>query len=348
MKKVLIISAALVVLYFLGPVPKAPVYSNNMPVYTSPLTVLEDSLTSFEAQFPTKENNEAKIIWYGLQGEPTEYCVLYIHGYSASHMEGAPAHIDVASRYGANLLLVRLPEHGVHSEDPMLNYNADSLWESSKSGLALAQRLGKKVIVMSTSTGGTLSLKLAAEFPEDVFALINMSPNVNPKPWNAPLLNNHWGHQLAMLAMGGDFRTLHDLKEHPEYPKYWYHRYRVESLVNMQQLVETTMTEETFARVTSPSLTLVYYEDNLKNDEVIDVKKVFWMHENLGSKIKELGKLPGPKTHTIGSGIFSQDLPGVEREIFTFCEDQLGIIPIQKFDVNPGIPKGVNTLEAEI
>lgn len=328
MKKVLIGVAVLVVVYFLGPVPQPPVFATDMPVFTSSLLALEDSLHQFEKAFPTKENNEAQILWFNDVKQPTEYCIMYVHGYSASHMEGAPTHRDVANKYGANLLLLRLPEHGVISEDPMLNYNADSLWEATKSGLALAKRLGNKVIVMSTSTGGTLSLKLAAEYPDDIFALINMSPNVNPKPWNAPLLNNHWGHQLAMLAMGGDYRTLHNLLDHPEYTKYWYAKYRVESLVNMQQLVENTMTEETFEKVTCPTLTLVYYEDDLKNDDVIDVQKVFWMHNHLGSEIKELDKLPGPKTHTIGCGIFSQDVPGVEAEIFDFCETKLHMQPV--------------------
>ncbi|GAB5557576.1 MAG: hypothetical protein SchgKO_17890 [Schleiferiaceae bacterium] len=330
MKKVLIVVVVLVIVYFLGPVPQPPVFSSKMPVYNNTLAQLEDSLHRYEMAFPTKENNEAMIHWYDNKVEKTEYVIMYVHGYSASHMEGAPTHLDVAKKYGANLLLLRLPEHGVISENPMLNYNADSLWEATKSGLALAKKMGDKVIVMSTSTGGTLSIKLASEYPNDVFALINMSPNVNPKPWNAPLLNNHWGHQLAMLAMGGDFRTLHNLMEHPEYTKYWYAKYRVESLVNMQQLVEHSMTEETFEKVTCPSLTLVYYEDDLKNDEVIDVEKVFWMHDHLASEVKELDKLPGPKTHTIGCGIFSEDIEGVEAEIFDFCENKLHMTPVQQ------------------
>ncbi len=322
MKKLLFALAALVIIYFLGPKPAQPVYDVSTFHYSSSLSHLEDSLNWYESKFPVKPDNNSKIIWNDSVRQ-TEYCILYIHGYSASRKEGMPAHMDVAKRYGANLLLLRLPEHGVISENPMLNYNPDSLWESSKRGLALAQRLGKKVIVMSTSTGGTLSLKLASEFPHEIFALINLSPNVQPRDITAPLLNNHWGRTMAWIAMQGDFRIIHNLQDHPEYDKYWYSRYRIESLVNMQQLVETTMIEETFKKVIVPSITLVYFKNDEERDEVINVYDVFWMHEELASPIKKLVKLPNAQTHPIGSGIFSKDLRGVEQNIFDFCENEL-------------------------
>lgn len=322
MKKLVIILVVLVLAYFLGPKPEDPNYRTDFYSYSSSLQHLEDSLNEFETHYPVKPNNNSKIIWNDSIRQ-TEYCILYVHGYSASHVEGFPAHIDFAKRYGANLLLLRLPDHGIISENPMLNYNPDSLWESTKRGLALAQRLGKKVIVMSTSTGGTLSLKLASVFPEKIFALVNLSPNVHPQPFTAPLLNNHWGKTMAWIAMQGDFRILHNLKDHPEYDKYWYSKYRIESLVNMQQLVETTMTEETFKKITVPSLTLVYFKNDQERDDVIDVYDVFWMHEELSSPLKKLVKLPNAKTHPIGSSIFSKDLEGVEQNIFDFCDDEL-------------------------
>lgn len=334
MKKLLLAIAVLVVIYFLGPKPDQPVYSLSTFQYTSSLSHLEDSLKWFESKYPVKPDNDSKIIWNDSIRQ-TEYCILYIHGYSASHQEGMPAHRDVAKRYGANLLLLRLPEHGVISEDPMLNYNPDSLWECTKRGLALAHRLGKKVLVMSTSTGGTLSLKLASEYPDEIFALINLSPNVHPRPFTAPLLNNHWGRTMAWMAMRGDYRILHNLKDHPEYDKYWYSKYRIESLVNMQQLVETTMTEETFHKITVPSITLVYFKNDRERDEVIEVYDVFWMHDELTSSIKKLIKLPNAKTHPIGSGIFSKDLPGVEQNIFDFCENELHMKAVNTTISNP-------------
>jgi alpha-beta hydrolase superfamily lysophospholipase len=48
---------------------------------------------------------------------------------------------------------------------------------SSEVYALIAKKLGKKVIIMSTSTGGTLSLQLAAAFPE-IAGLVMYSPNI--------------------------------------------------------------------------------------------------------------------------------------------------------------------------
>ena len=60
---------------------------------------------------------------------------------------------------------------------------------------------GKKVILMSTSTGGTLSLKLAANFPE-IAGLILYSPNIEINNPSAFLLNDPWGLQIRTMLFG--------------------------------------------------------------------------------------------------------------------------------------------------
>ena len=54
---------------------------------------------------------------------------------------------------------------------------------------------------MATSTGGTLALKLAAEYP-DIAGLILLSPNIAINDANAWVFNNHWGLQVAKMVKG--------------------------------------------------------------------------------------------------------------------------------------------------
>ena len=49
--------------------------------------------------------------------------------------------------------------------------------------------------------GGTLALKLAAEFPE-IAGLVLLSPNISINDPNAWLLNNPWGLQIARMIKG--------------------------------------------------------------------------------------------------------------------------------------------------
>src|SRR5690606_4415203 len=100
--------------------------------------------------------------------------VVYLHGFSASEREGFPVHTEFAKKHGFNLFLARLDGHGLNTPEPLLDMTAQGLWKDAREALAIGKQLGDKVIVMGTSTGGTLALMLAAEYPADVEAVINM------------------------------------------------------------------------------------------------------------------------------------------------------------------------------
>ncbi len=206
-------------------------------------------------QHKLKPNNEARIVWFDSSKTKTEYSIVYLHGFSASQEEGRPIHTNIAKEFGCNLYLSRLAEHGIDTTEPMINLTADELWESAKQALQIGKQLGNKVILMSTSTGGTLALKLAADYPNDVYALILMSPNIAINNDKAYLLNNPWGLQIARAVTGSHYVTAKDSR--PIYKQYWYWHYPLESTVQLQELIETSMTNETFKKVKQPVLMLV-------------------------------------------------------------------------------------------
>ena len=163
---------------------------------------MEKYIANNESKHKLKPDNEARILWYNdSTKEKTEYAVVYLHGFSASQEEGDPVHYEFAKKFGCNLYLARLAEHGVDTTVPLANYTAEKSWRSAVEAYAIGKQLGRKIILMSTSTGGTLALKLCAEFP-DISANIMMSPNIAINDPNAWLLNNHWGLQIAHIIVG--------------------------------------------------------------------------------------------------------------------------------------------------
>ena len=183
MKKILLLVGitiiTLLIIYISGPKFPSPVLNNDLPQIQVSVTEVESYIKHAESNIKIKPDNESRIIWANdsLKNK-TGYCLLYLHGFSASWFEGEPVHRDFARRYGMNLYIPRLASHGVDTTDCLLNMTPDRLYESAKQALVLAHSLGEKVILMSTSTGGTLSLKLAAEFPHLVDGLILYSPNI--------------------------------------------------------------------------------------------------------------------------------------------------------------------------
>jgi pimeloyl-ACP methyl ester carboxylesterase len=232
----------------------------------------------------------------------------------------------MAKMFGCNLYLSRLAEHGIDTIDALANLTADKYWESAKEALAIGRQLGKKVILMGTSTGGTNALQLAATYPKDVVALILLSPNIAINDPNAWILNNHWGKQLANLILGSNYNTAKDKR--PLYKRYWNYKYRIEAAVALQEMLETTMLSETFKKITQPVLVLYYYKDEQHQDAIVKVSEMKKMFNELGTPLKKEVAIPNAGDHVIGSTFKSKDVAGVQKEIEQFMQQILHIRPV--------------------
>lgn len=167
LKILLAVVIVLIIVYLLGPKPATPVYNNVLPAVPAIDSGLEKYIADGEAKHSIKPNNEARIVWANDSAkQKTEYAIVYLHGFSASQEEGNPVHRNIAKQFGCNLYLSRLSQHGIDTVDALVNLTAENLWESAKQAYAIGKQLGNKVILMGTSTGGSLALQLAASYPE--------------------------------------------------------------------------------------------------------------------------------------------------------------------------------------
>ncbi len=326
-----VILLLLIVVYFLGPKPSVPAYTKELPAIPAEAKALENYIKTNEATHKLKPDNEARILWLNDSlKQQTEYAVVYLHGFSASQEEGDPVHYDFAQKFGCNLYLSRLDAHGVDTTEPLGNFTAKGIWNSAKEAYQIGKKLGKKVILLSTSTGGTLALKLAAEYP-DIAALILLSPNIAINDPNAWLLNNHWGLQIAQLVTG-KHRTVSDTTA--LYAQYWNNRYVTASLVQLEELLETTMKESTFRKVTQPALLLYYFKDEEHQDNVVKVPAMKRMFEQLGTpeNLKRQVAIPNAGDHVIGSYVKSKDVQAVEDECEKFA---IEILHLKRTGNNP-------------
>lgn len=324
LKRLGIFLIILIVLYFLGPQPSTPKYSNTLPDIPTDVSQLEKYIAAHESQHKLKPDNEARLVWFNdSTKEKTAYAVVYLHGFSASQEEGDPVHKEFAKKFGCNLYLTRLADHGIDTTDPLANFSAERIWNSALEAYAIGKQLGNKVILMSTSTGGTLALKLCAEFP-DIAANIMLSPNIAINDPNAWLLNNHWGLQIAQVITG-KHRVADDTTA--LYAQYWNNRYSTRSLVQLEELLESTMKESTFQKVKQPTLMLYYFKDEENQDKVVKVSAMKRMFGQLGTpeSLKRQVAIPNAANHVIGSPIKSKDVESVTNEIEKFAIEILNL-----------------------
>ena len=313
-----ILVVLIVTVYLLGPHPQKANLNADLPVIAS-VNNLDSLVLAGESLHKIKPNNEAKIIWADSNHVQTEYAIVYLHGFSASQMEGAPVHENIAKAFHCNLYLARLAEHGIDTTEDLMNLTAENYWESAKWAYAIGKQLGKKVILMSTSTGGSLSLALAATYPE-IAGLIMYSPNIEINNPAAFLLNDPWGLQIARFVKGGNYANVSF--KNTEYPKYWNTHYRLESTIALQNLLEASMTPENFAKINQPVLALYYYKDEQHKDPVVKVSAIQKMLTQISTP-KELKKgvaIPNAESHVLASPIVSKDILSVEAATKAFME----------------------------
>ena len=321
LKILLVIVVALAALYFLGPHPAKPVYTNILPEISDSGAALEGYVAKLESRHHLKLNNEAHIVWANDSlKNTTEYAIVYLHGFSASQEEGNPVHRNIAKAFGCNLYLARLAQHGIDTTDALYHFTAEELWETGKIAYAIGKKLGKKVILMGTSTGGTLALQLAAAYPE-IAGLVLYSPNIEINDPNAWLLNDPWGLQIARLVKKSNLNTA--ARGDSIYNQFWNHTYRLEATVQLEELLETTMLPTTFQQIKQPVLSLYYYKNEKEQDPVVKVSAIQKMMGQLGTaeNLKKSVAIPEAGNHVLASPIQSKDIQSVEKETGLFLRE---------------------------
>jgi pimeloyl-ACP methyl ester carboxylesterase len=315
-----------VLVYVLGPRFDKPVFDDKLPPIHLNIQNVKNYVDSIESVKKLRPDNQARIIWFNdsLRNK-TEYAVLYLSGFGACWYEGYPTHINFAKSIGANLYLSRLASHGIDTTEQLIDMYPATLYESAKQALIIAQALGNKVIVMSTSTGGTLALKLAADFPEMIHSLILLSPNIAINNPSAFLITKPWGLQIARkVGGGGNYRVLDPGSETEQ--KYWYKKERWESVLYLQQLIEATMTKEVFKKVKQPVFLGYYYKNEKEQDQTVKVSAMLEMFDQLGTpdSLKVKVAFPDAGDHVIGCSLLSKSYLDVEREVLKFAR-RIGI-----------------------
>jgi esterase/lipase len=325
-KWLLALPVLLIAAYLAGPSPSTPDLTPDLPKLPLQPDALDQYISLKESKHKLKPDNEARIVWAGEAKKKTPFSIVYLHGFSASQAEGEPLHRDIAKKFGFNLFLPRLAEHGIDTADALLNFTVDRYWQSGKEAYMIGKQLGEKVIVIGTSTGGSLALMLAAQYP-DIHSLILLSPNIAINDPNSWLLNNHWGLQIARSVLGSHYIQSKD--DRMLYKKYWYTKYRVEAAVQLEDLIENFMTAETFKKIKQPVLTLYYYKDEVHQDSVVRVDAMKTMMTQLGTenRFKFSRAMPEAGNHVIGSYIKSKDVEGVKTEIIRFMTEVLHLTP---------------------
>ncbi|HSF56106.1 MAG TPA: alpha/beta fold hydrolase [Algoriphagus sp.] len=312
----------LVIVYMLGPKIERQELVINFPEVPTRLNELSDYVRNREdTVIGLKPGNEAYIQWADSSNKAkTHYSIVYIHGFGASPMEGDPVHRFLASHFGANLFVTRLPEHGIKRENGMEYLSAQKLADAVGEAYQIGKSLGDSVIVVGTSMGGALTLLLASQQPE-IKAVVVYSPAIRDGGQKLEALFNPW-MKVLMEKTAMENKVIHQTRE-GEKKAYWSEDYHINGYVSLATLIYSEMNEETFAKIKQPLFLGYYYKSEEEQDFVVSVPKMLEMYSQLGTpdNLKKEMAFPKSGDHVIAASITSQDWQGVLFQTIDFLEN---------------------------
>ncbi|MEQ3709658.1 MAG: alpha/beta fold hydrolase [Tateyamaria sp.] len=298
---------AICALWVIGPYEDANLRPDQMTVGPD----LDAHFAQVEARFDDiTPGVQKQVIWAGDKGAQTDWVILYVHGFSATSKELRPVPDRLAEALGANLIFTRLAGHG--RDGAALATGSVQAWASDlDEGLQAARIAGRRVLIISTSTGGSLVAALAQDrdMMDRVAGLIFVSPNfgiANPLArflsWPAA---RYWLPPLA-----GKTRSFEPSNE--DHATYWTTEYPSVSVMPVAALIKVAKAVD-HADQTIPALFWFSNEDQVVRPEMTaDVARRWGAETMIVNPV--MGSMDDPQSHIIAGDVRS---PGQTEKAVT-------------------------------
>lgn len=254
------------------------------------------------------EGTEKRVIWAGGPGQKTGVALIYLHGYSATSEEIRPVPDQLAETLGANLFYTRLAGHGRPGTE-LAQVSVNDWVQDLAEAIEIGRRIGDRVVLISTSTGGTLA-RLALEDPamsQGVAGVIFVSPNFGLMAPGASLLTLPFARQFIPLLFG---KERHWEASSPEQEKFWTTRYPTVSVFPMAALVRHSAGLK-HSDVKIPALFLFSDGDTVVNPAITRKIAQQWGGQ-VQLEPRVMGPGDSPSNHVIAGDIQS---PGQTAEV---------------------------------
>ena len=229
---------------------------------------------------PLRPSNGSFIRWVkGKRGKQVDTVVVFMHGFSASPRECEPTDIRIAEELGAHLLRYRLSGHGLAGDFSRAGValrdscGRDAYLHDMSVAFALAKLIGRRVVVVGSSTGGSLAVWLASQpwAQPDLAALVLFSPafaiaKVGTAVYNAlkwlVLMLPRAGCTAVLQAINGPINRVPTIL--PIQHEIWTMEYPTESVAHCLEIYVSLEVGVDMGQILAPTLAFCNPDDKVR------------------------------------------------------------------------------------
>jgi acetyl esterase/lipase len=289
-------------LWLSAPEDRLPRQAEILPAFPPdlPTGLIDDWLMAREGVFTDlTPGAEKTVVWAGTPGSRTPLALVYLHGFAATRAEIEPVPQIVARALGANLFLTRLAGHG--RPGAALGQATTTDWALDlDEAMGLGRRLGARVVLMGTSTGGTLAALAALDpvLARDLAGVVLISPvfgwREDPDRW---LDLPHADRLLAAMSVA-------DREVSPrnaDHARYWSLRYPTLALLPARAVVRQAGAAG-YGSADVPALVLLAEGDRVADPAATGRVMAGW---GAPARIEVVADADDPDQHVIAGRILS-------------------------------------------
>ncbi|AFM13296.1 alpha/beta hydrolase [Turneriella parva] len=248
---------------------------------------------------------------------------LYLHGFGATRGEGEMVVEELAESLRANAYYVRLPGHGLNA-DAHAAATFDQYLNTCEEALLHMPLLGKKTVIIASSTGSLIATYLAHKHPKLIHAAVLTAPLWDFGNKTTRLLNFPGGLELGQLALGKerDARWKEDpeKRQHGDYYKHWLAKQKFSAVVNLNNLRRYIVEPDRIKNLEPAIMVMVYFKDEKHYDDTIDIKVIReWLQVPGKSQKNKLVEI-ADGNHILLSEFVRTDKKTIIHEISTWLE----------------------------
>lgn len=296
------LAAAAAGLWLAAPVDRLPRQSEIRTAFPPdlPAAVIDDWLRAREGVFDDiVPGAEKTVVWADEPGARTPLALVYLHGFSATRAEIEPVPQLVARALGANLFLTRLAGHGRTGAALGQATTADWALDLDEA-MGLGRRLGGRVVLIGTSTGGTLAALAALDpaLTPDLAGIVLISPNFGLQSGLARLLDLPFADRWLPAVMG---RERSFAPQNADHGRYWTTTYPTTALFPMRA-VQRQAGAADYGAVRVPLLVLLAEGDRVVDPAATRAAVARWGGP---ARIEVIEGADDPDQHVIAGRILS-------------------------------------------
>jgi esterase/lipase len=258
-------------------------YFQDIELPDNPRAVESLLMEEEEALGDVRPKAEKTIIWADPENKTrTPLVFIYLHGFTATRREISPGPEQLAEAFGANIFMTRFRGHGRVPESHA-EASVEAWFQDAIQALAVAKKLGDRVIIIGASTGATIAGWLGSTpLKDEILAQVWVSPNFGPADPNSGMLLWPINGLIIGLVMG-------DIREYevntPLEAEIWDYRHDSSSLIPMMQTVDYAKNLD-YSQWDTPLL--IFYSPD---DQVVKQEKTLELLESFPEGSYELVKV---------------------------------------------------------